>query len=58
MVLTADTYPPIAVLLSQDHQHLPLREAQLVVVVGLAVIQRLDPPIRCASRLVDKIKSF
>ena len=52
-----DTYPPITVLLSQDHQHLSLREAQLVVVVGLAVVQRLNPPARRASRLVDTKQS-
>lgn len=48
-----DTYPPIIVLLSQDHQHLALRKAQLVMVVGLAVIQRLNPTTGCSSRLID-----
>lgn len=37
------THPPIAVLLSQDHEYLSLREAQLIVVVGLAVVQCLNP---------------
>lgn len=52
-VSDTDTYPPIIVLLSQDHQHLALRKAQLVMVVGLAVIQRLNPTTGCSSRLID-----
>lgn len=39
-----DTYPPVAVLLTHHHQHLTLREAQLIMVVRLAVVQRLSPP--------------
>lgn len=46
-----DTHPPIAVLLSQDHQYLSLGEAQLIVVVGLAVVQCLNPTGRRAARL-------
>lgn len=48
-----DTYPPITVLLAQHHQHLSLTEAQLIVVVSLAVIQRLHPPTLCATRLMN-----
>lgn len=52
-----DTYPPITVLLSQHHQHLPLTEAQLIVVVGLAVVQRLDAAGRRTPRLRESQKS-
>lgn len=52
-----DTYPPITVLLSQHHQHLPLREAQLIVVVGLAVVQCLDAAGRRTPRLRDSHNS-
>lgn len=51
-----DTHPPIAVLPSQDHEHLPLGETQLVVVVGLAVVQRLHPAAGRAARLMGVSK--
>jgi len=53
-----DTHPPVAVLLSQDHQHLALRETQLIMVVGLTVVQRLSPPTGWSPRLMDVIKRY
>lgn len=48
-----DTYPPITVLLTQDHQDLALGEAQLIVMVGLAVVERFNSTSRRTSRLQD-----
>lgn len=48
-----DTHPPITVLLTQDNQYLPLCEAQLIMMVGLAVVQRFNPTGRRTSRLKD-----
>ena len=34
--------PPVGVLLGGDHDNFPANESQLVVIVGLAVVQRYD----------------
>lgn len=36
------TMPPVGIFLPQHHQHLSLSEAQLVMVVCLTVVHRLD----------------
>lgn len=38
------THPPLLVLLARDHDHFPLQEGQLVVIVRLAVVNGLHSP--------------
>lgn len=41
--IEARTHPPLLVLFSCNYDHLSFNESQLVVVVSLAVVDRLHP---------------